>query len=161
MSLDLTITNDKSTLAQVMAWCPQAISHYMSQCYPTMLTQISAYHGMDHWDTQIWNVCKCLENTFSFTSIAVSIILWNQINLYFKVKLTSPRAPRGTSSDPSDSGPDSSPWTCARDVDGCPCPWLPSPVLAFFAACVKENRDGWNINKNYSQQLMVRDPIFY
>ena len=26
-------TDDKSTLVQVMAWCRQAISHYMSQCW--------------------------------------------------------------------------------------------------------------------------------
>ena len=31
MSLDLT---DKSTLVQVMAWCRQAASHYLSQCWP-------------------------------------------------------------------------------------------------------------------------------
>ena len=32
MSLDLT--NDKSTLVQVMSWCHQATSHYLSQCWP-------------------------------------------------------------------------------------------------------------------------------
>ena len=32
MSLDLT--DDKSTLVQVMAWCHQATSHYLSQCWP-------------------------------------------------------------------------------------------------------------------------------
>ena len=32
MSPDLT--DDKSTLVQVMAWCRQATSHYMSQCWP-------------------------------------------------------------------------------------------------------------------------------
>ena len=31
MSLDLT--DDKSTLVQVMAWCLQATSHYLSQCW--------------------------------------------------------------------------------------------------------------------------------
>ena len=31
MSLDFT---DKSTLVQVMAWCHQATSHYLSQCWP-------------------------------------------------------------------------------------------------------------------------------
>ena len=31
-SLDLT--DDKSTLVQVMAWCRQATSHYLSQCWP-------------------------------------------------------------------------------------------------------------------------------
>ena len=28
------LTDDKSTLVQVMAWCHQAISHYLSQCWP-------------------------------------------------------------------------------------------------------------------------------
>ena len=32
MSLDLT--DDKLTLVQVMAWCRQATSHYLSQCWP-------------------------------------------------------------------------------------------------------------------------------
>ena len=35
MSLDLT--DDKSTLVQVMAWCHQATSHYLSQCWPSFL----------------------------------------------------------------------------------------------------------------------------
>ena len=36
MSLDLT--EDKSTLVQVMAWCRQATSHYPSQCWPRSLS---------------------------------------------------------------------------------------------------------------------------
>ena len=32
MSFDLP--EDKSVLVQVMAWCPQATSHYLSQCWP-------------------------------------------------------------------------------------------------------------------------------
>ena len=35
MSLDLT--DDQSTLVQVMAWCRQATSHYLSQCWPRSL----------------------------------------------------------------------------------------------------------------------------
>ena len=35
MSLDLT--DDKSTLVQVMAWCLTAPSHYLSQCWPRSL----------------------------------------------------------------------------------------------------------------------------
>ena len=35
MSLDLS--DDKSTLVQVMAWCRQATSHYLSQCWPRSL----------------------------------------------------------------------------------------------------------------------------
>ena len=35
MSLDFT--DDQSTLVQVMAWCRQATSHYLSQCWPRSL----------------------------------------------------------------------------------------------------------------------------
>ena len=35
MSLDFT--DDQSTLVQVMAWCRQATSHYLSQCWPSSL----------------------------------------------------------------------------------------------------------------------------
>ena len=28
------LTDDKSKLVQVMAWCPQATSHYLNQCWP-------------------------------------------------------------------------------------------------------------------------------
>ena len=31
------LTDDKSTLVQVMAWCRQATSHYLSQCWPRSL----------------------------------------------------------------------------------------------------------------------------
>ena len=31
------LTDDKSTLVQVMAWCRQTTSHYLSQCWPRAL----------------------------------------------------------------------------------------------------------------------------
>ena len=31
-------TDDQSTLVQVMAWCRQATSHYLSQCWPRSLS---------------------------------------------------------------------------------------------------------------------------
>ena len=34
----LDLTDDKSTLVQVMAWCRQATSHYLSQCWPRSLS---------------------------------------------------------------------------------------------------------------------------
>ena len=36
MSLDFT--DDQSTLVQVMVWCRQATSHYLSQCWPRSLS---------------------------------------------------------------------------------------------------------------------------
>ena len=32
------LTDDQSTLVQVMAWCHQATSHYLSQCWPRSLS---------------------------------------------------------------------------------------------------------------------------
>ena len=32
--MSLNFTEDKSTLVQVMAWCRQATSHYLNQCWP-------------------------------------------------------------------------------------------------------------------------------
>ena len=36
MSLDFT--DDRSTLVEVMAWCRQATSHYLSQCWPRFMS---------------------------------------------------------------------------------------------------------------------------
>ena len=32
------LTDDKSTLVRVMAWCCQATSHYLSQCWPSSMS---------------------------------------------------------------------------------------------------------------------------
>ena len=37
--MPLDLTDDKSTLIQVMAWCRQATSHYLNQCWPRSLSQ--------------------------------------------------------------------------------------------------------------------------
>ena len=36
--MPLDFTDDKSTLVQVMSWCRQATSHYMSQCWPRSMS---------------------------------------------------------------------------------------------------------------------------
>ena len=36
--MPLDLTDDKSTLVKVMAWCRQATSHYLSQCWPRPLS---------------------------------------------------------------------------------------------------------------------------
>ena len=41
--LSLELTDDKSTLVQVMAWCRQATSHYLSQCWPRSMSP----HGVN------------------------------------------------------------------------------------------------------------------
>ena len=39
--MPLGFTDDKSTWVQVMAWCRQATSHYLSQCWPRSLSPYS------------------------------------------------------------------------------------------------------------------------
>ena len=36
--MPLDLTDDKSTLVHVMAWCRQATSHYLSQCWPRSMS---------------------------------------------------------------------------------------------------------------------------
>ena len=50
MSMDLT--DDKSTLVQLMAWCRQATSHYLSQCWP----RVTASYGVTRpqWVNLLW-----------------------------------------------------------------------------------------------------------
>ena len=50
MSLDFTYY--KSTLVQVMAWCHQATSHYLSQCWPRFMSP----HGVTRpqWVNSLW-----------------------------------------------------------------------------------------------------------
>ena len=38
MWMSLAFTDDQSTLIQVMAWCRQATSHYLNQCWPRSLS---------------------------------------------------------------------------------------------------------------------------
>ena len=53
MSLDLTY--DKSTLVQVMAWCRQATSPDLSQCWPTSVTILCHQATMGYrWICLLW-----------------------------------------------------------------------------------------------------------
>ena len=53
MALDLT--DDKSTLVQVMAWCCQATSHYLSQCWPRSMSQNGVTRPQ--WVKWLWALC--------------------------------------------------------------------------------------------------------
>ena len=39
------ITDDKSTLVQVMVWCHQASSHYLNQCWPNSMSPYGGTRG--------------------------------------------------------------------------------------------------------------------
>ena len=54
--MSLGLTDDKSTLVQVMAWCRQATSHYLSQCWPRSLSPYGVIGP--HWVAYFW---KCVQ----------------------------------------------------------------------------------------------------
>ena len=39
--IPLNLTDDKSTLVQLMAWCCQTTSHYLIQCWPSSIASLS------------------------------------------------------------------------------------------------------------------------
>ena len=52
MSLDFT--DDKTTLVQVMAWCHQATSHYLSQWWPRSLSPYGVSVTRPQWVNSLW-----------------------------------------------------------------------------------------------------------
>ena len=62
--MSLNLTADKPTLLQVMAWCCQATSHYLSQCWPRSLSPYGItrpqWVNYRNW-YQYWGHC-CLIN---------------------------------------------------------------------------------------------------
>ena len=62
------LTDDKSTLVQVMAWCRQATSHYLSQCWPRSLSPYGINRSqwvntLTHWGRD--KMDAILQTTFS------------------------------------------------------------------------------------------------
>ena len=58
--MSLVFTDDHSTLVQVMAWCCQATSHYLSQCWPRSLlpygvTRPQWINAKEVWLHKHWN----------------------------------------------------------------------------------------------------------
>ena len=65
MPLDLTVfkclTDDKSTLVLGMAWCRQATSHYLSQCWPRSMSLNGVTRPQwvkAHFDSNFTEICS-------------------------------------------------------------------------------------------------------
>ena len=57
------LTDDKSTLVQVMAWCRQATSHYLSQCWPSSMSPYGVSRPQMCFNS--WLICpqfQCISN---------------------------------------------------------------------------------------------------
>ena len=75
--MPIDLTDNKSTLVQVMAWCHQATSHYLSQCSPRSLSP----YGVTRPQWVKSNSCKIVfmwmpQNTFDDMSILVQVMAW-------------------------------------------------------------------------------------
>ena len=61
--MPLDLTDDKSTLVQVMAWCHQAPSHYLSQCWPRSMSPNGITRPQwvkgesSSWCGRTWDLC--------------------------------------------------------------------------------------------------------
>ena len=65
------LTEDKSTFVQVMAWCRQATSHYLSQCWPSSMSPYGV--ARPQWDQEpvcILNSVQC-----SMALVRTSVII--------------------------------------------------------------------------------------
>ena len=72
--MPLDLTDDKSTLVQVMTWCHQATSHYLSLCWPRIMSP----YGVTR--PQWVNVMSAdgLAMQMAWTSAAMILTLFNQ-----------------------------------------------------------------------------------
>ena len=74
MALDLT--DDKPTLVQVMATCPQATSHYQSQCWPRFKSPYDT--TKPQWVNSMGlkqNACHFVDDIFEFAFLHENLIL--------------------------------------------------------------------------------------
>ena len=86
MSLDLI--DDQSTLVQVIAWCCQATSHYLSQCWPRSLLPYGVTRP--HWV----NTLRPRENGRHFTDDIFKHIFFNE-NVWISIKFSLKFVPKG------------------------------------------------------------------
>ena len=58
------VINEKSTLVQVMAWCHQATSHYLSQCWPRSVSPYGV--SRPQWYSVIYRIIThcCVSKEF-------------------------------------------------------------------------------------------------
>ena len=89
------LTDDKSTLVQVMAWCRQATSHYLTQCWPRSLSPYDVTRPQWVNSLNLW------QNEFHFTDNIFKVIFMYG-NCYILIEIAS----KFVSTDPIISSPE-------------------------------------------------------
>ena len=95
------LTDDKSTLVQVMAWCHQATSHYLSQCWPRSPYGITKPHwvifcwlkgllgSVSHWSWILhWYPYSEHDKMWSCYNMS-NIVIHNSQGVYQKIQFIS------------------------------------------------------------------------
>ena len=80
--ISLDLSDDKSTLVQVMAWCRQAKSHYLSQCWPRSLSPYGVIRPQ--WVNKsvlVWTWCCAADKTMHGLTYKFAVIT----TFYYKV----------------------------------------------------------------------------
>ena len=122
--LSLDLTDDKSTLVQVMAWCHQARSHYLNQCWTSsispygvtkpqwVLKHMVAYFRKRHYIKHLsrWKMLRLKY----WRAWKVSTRICENVSIYFHIKYTGLNlvSPRGNKLSPFNSK--SYPYTGVR-----------------------------------------------
>ena len=70
------LTDDKSTLFQVMAWCSQATSHYLSQCCPDLCRHMASLDHNEVKENKVQHVTVVREE-HNFNPLHVKFIFGN------------------------------------------------------------------------------------
>ena len=86
--LPLNFNDEKSTLVQVMAWCRQATSHYLTQCWPRFLSP----YGVTR--PQWVNTSRPRQNGRHFAESIFKCIFLNE-DVWFPVKISVKFIPKG------------------------------------------------------------------
>ena len=85
MSLDFT--DDQSTLVQVMAWCRQATSHYLSQCWPRYMSPYGVTRPQ--WVKYLYGCHRgCLNNPI-FLNLGLCAECWTHFTCHHELWPTS------------------------------------------------------------------------
>ena len=89
--VSLDFIDGQSTLAQVMAWCRQATSHYSSQCWPRSLSPygvtrpqwVNVEYTPNHFHLCTASPCKYFQNMQQIRSTT------NTPSMWYKLETTS------------------------------------------------------------------------
>ena len=86
--MPLDLTDDKSTLVQVMAWCRQATSLYLSQCWPRSMSPNSITRPQCVNSSPLDKMAAILEMKFLrcvCMNEKICILIWLSLNLFISI----------------------------------------------------------------------------